>query len=303
LSPATLRFPRLLPLLALTAAGPTLAAQASAGTELWRLAAVTLPIPPALATGAAATFWNPAQRAAEAGQLGLDLIQTPQAVGATGVNAGLQFPVRRVGTVGFLYARMGVGDLVRTTDSPLPDGESIPFYAQSAALTWTRGVGHTTVGASLTYHDTRLDGARLNRWTLDAGLVQQIGERLRVAAATRGFRRVGSDPAQDVYAGMQYRLWRGTLWRGTPGTLVARYGLTVGHPGGADQQLGAGLDVGAPLSLDVVLAREASYGSTAWRGAAGVRVAIGRYRLSFARDGGVSDLGSTLRVGLEARLK
>ncbi len=298
-----MRFPGPLLLLALTPAAPTLCAQASAGAELWRLAAVTLPIPPALATGAAAAFWNPAQRTAGTGQFGLDLVQTPQDVGATGVIAGLEFPLRRVGTVGFLYGRMGLGDLVRTTDSPDPDGESIPFYAQSAALTWTRGVGHTTVGASLTYHDTRFDGVRLGRWTLDAGIVQHIGERLRVAAATRGFQRVGNDPAQDVYAGMQYRLWRGTLWGATPGTLVARYGLTFGHPGGADQQIGVGLDVGAPLSLDVVLAREASYGSAAWRGAAGVRVAIGRYRLSFARDGGVSDLGSAFRVGLEARLR
>jgi hypothetical protein len=298
-----MRFPRLLLLPALMTAGPTLAAQASAGTELWRLAAVTFPVPPALATGAGAAFWNPAQPAAEAGRLGLDLIQTPQAVGATGVIAGLQFPLRRVGTVGFVYARMGVGDLVRTTDSPDPDGESIPFYAQSIALTWTRGFGHTTLGSRLTFHDTRFDGVRLDRWTLDAGIVRQIGERLRVAAATRGFRRFGNDPAQDVYAGVQYRLWRGTLWRGTPGTLVARYGLTIGHPGGADQQLGAGLDIGAPLSLDIVLAREATYRSAAWRGAAGVRVAIGRYRLSFARDGGVSELGSAFRVGLEARLK
>jgi len=298
-----MRFPRLLLLLAFPAGGPTLVAQASAGTELWRLAAVTLPIPPALASGASAAFWNPAQPAAEASRLGLDLIQTPQAVGATGVIAGLQFPLRRIGTVGFLYARMGVSDLVRTTDSPDPDGESIPFYAQSVALTWSRGVGHTTFGAKLTFHDTQFDGVRLDRWTLDGGLVHQIGERLRVAAATRGLRRVGSDPAQDVYAGVQYRLWRGTLWRETPGTLVARYGLTIGHPGGADQQFGAGLDIGAPLSLDVVLAREASYRNAAWRGAAGVRVAIGRYRLSFARDGGVSELGSAFRVGLEARLK
>ena len=298
-----MRFPRFFLLLALTGTGSALAAQASAGTELWRLAAVTLPVPAALATGAAASFWNPAQHAAEAAHLGVDLIQTPQAVGATGVIAGLQFPLRAVGTLGFRYARMGVGDLVRTSDSPDPNGESIPYYAQSASLIWSRSIGHTTVGAGLTYHDTRFDGVRLNRWTLDAGLAQQVGERLRLAAATRGFRRLGTDPAQDVYAGMQYRLWRGTLWGATPGTLVARYGLTFGHPGGADQQFGAGLDVGAPVSLDVVLAREASYGNAAWRGAAGVRVAIGRYRLSFARDGGVSDLGSAFRVGLEARLK
>lgn len=298
-----MRFPRICLILTLTGNGSALAGQASAGTELWRLAAVTLPTPPVLATGAAASFWNPAQPAAEAARLGVDLIQTPQAVGATGVIAGLQFPLRSVGTLGFLYARMGVGDLVRTSDSPDPNGESIPYYSQSASFIWSRSIGHTTVGAGLTYHDTRFDGVRLNRWTLDAGLVQHVGGRLRLAAATRGFQRLGPDPAQDVYAGLQYRFWRGTLWGTTPGTLVARYGLTFGHPGGADQQFGAGLDIGAPVSLDVVLAREASYGNAAWRGAAGVRVAVGRYRLSFARDGGVSDLGSAFRVGLETRLK
>ena len=50
-----------------------LAAQQSAGTELWRLAATTLPIPPALATGGAAAFWNPAQPAGpERGSVALD---------------------------------------------------------------------------------------------------------------------------------------------------------------------------------------------------------------------------------------
>ena len=290
-------------LLVSTALAQPLLAQASAGNELWRLAAVTLPVPPALATGATAAFWNPAQRDAEHGRLGVELIQTPEAIGAAGVIAALGIPVRRAGTLGLVYARMGIGYLVRTIDTPDPGGAAIPYYAQSAALTWARGFGRSAIGASLAYRETRLDGATITRWSLDAGIVHGLGDRVSVAAATRGLRRIGSDAAQDVYAGIDCRLWRGLLWHDVPGTVRARYGLTAGHPGGADHQFGAGLDIGTPVALDVVLAREATYGHTGWRGAVGVRVLIGRYRLSLARDGGVSDLGSTFRVGLEARLR
>lgn len=287
-------------LLALVGARPAFS-QTSAGAELWRLAAVTVPLPPALATGAAAAYWNPAQRGP--GLLGVDLVQTPQAVGATGVVAAVRVPAGRLGSIGFLYARMGLGDLTRTSDSPDPDGPPIPFYTQRAAVTWARGFGGSTFGAALSFHDTKLDGATIDRWTLDIGFTQQIGGRIRLAAATRGLRRLGSDAAQDMSGGIEYQVWQGMLWRGAPGTLLARYGLAVGHLGGIDHQLGLGLNVAIPVSLDVVLAREASYGNTAWRGAAGLRVAVGRYRMSFARDGGISDLGSSFRVGLEASLR
>jgi hypothetical protein len=53
---------------------------------------------------------------------------------------------------------------------------------------------------------------------------------------------------------------------------------------------------------DVMVAREGSYGFPGWRPVAGVRVLVGKYRVSFARDGGVSGIGSAFRVGLEARL-
>ena len=298
-----MRFQQFLLSIAFAGPAPALAAQAGAGSELWRLAAVTVPVPPSLATGIAAGFWNPAQGESGSTRLGLDLIQTPEAVGATGVIAALRFPLRRVGGLGVVYARMGLGDLVRTTDSPDPVGEAIPYYAQSAAVIWARGVGRSSVGARLTYHDTHFDGTRIGHWTLDAGVTHSFGERLRLAAATRGLRRLRSDPAQDLYAGVECRLWRGTLWRSTPGTFIARYGVTAGHPGGADHQIGAGLDVGAAVAVDILVAREATYGNAAWRGAAGLRFAMGRYRVTFARDGGVSDLGSAFRVGLEARLK
>jgi hypothetical protein len=199
---------------------------------------------------------------------------------------------------------MGLGDLVRTTDSPDPDGTTIPFYTQSAGATWARVFGTASLGAGLTYHDTRFDGARTGRWSLDLGVTESLLEdRLRIAAGTRGLRRLGNDPSQDVNVGFEYRAWRGTLWGTTGGTVLARYGFAFGHPGGADHQFGAGLTVGRALTFDAIVAREASYGNAAWRGAAGIRLAVGRYRLSLSRDGGVSDIGSTFRVGLEARLQ
>jgi hypothetical protein len=283
--------------------GGTLAAQASPGSDLWRLAAVTIPVPAVLSTGTVASFWNPAQAPIAHGRVGLDLIQTPAALGATGVLAGIRLPAAGLGSLGLVYARMGLSDLVRTSDSPDPDGPSIPFYAQVLGLTWTRPLAGTAVGATLAYHDTRLDGTTSDRWSVDIGVSRTIGTRARVAFATRGFRRFGNDPAQDAGAAAEYRLWRGPVWGDTPGTLVARYGIAFGHPGGVDHQLGAGLDIGTPVSLDVVVSREASYGNASWRGAAGIRVTVGRYRIAFARDGGVSDLGSTFRVGLEVALR
>lgn len=281
---------------------PMAVSQQSAGSELWRLAAVTVPLPPSLATGAAAAFWTPVQED-DHGQLGLDLLQTPAVVGATGLIGAVRVPVRHLGAVGLVYARMGLGDLVRTTDSPDPVGEAIPFYTQSGGFTWSNTYGRTGVGASVTYFDTRFDGARAERWSLDLGVMQAIGDRARIALSTRGLTRLANDPAQDVDVGAEYRLWRGILWGTTSGRLVGRYGIGFGHPGGIDHELGAGLDIGAPVTLDVLLTREASYGNAAWRGAAGLRVSVGRYRVSFARDGGVSDLGSTFRVGLEASFK
>lgn len=299
-----MRFSGLFLLVAAIIPDRSLPGQAAAGSELWRLAAATVPLPAALASGAAASFWNPAQALGGRGQIGLDLIQTPAAVGATGLIGAIRLPLARVGTVGFVYARMGLGELVRTTDSPDPDGATIPFYTQSAGAAWSRAFGTASLGAALTYHDTRFDGTRNDRWSLDLGVTQSLlANRLRIAAGTRGLRRLGNDPAQDVNVGLEFRAWRGTLWGTTAGALLARYGLAFGHPGGTDHQLGAGLEVGTSLSFDALIAREASYGNAAWRSAAGVRVAVGRYRLSFARDGGVSDLGSTFRVGLEARLK
>lgn len=279
------------------------AGQTAPGGELWRVAAVTLPMPPALNTGVNASFWNPAQPPGTSPWIGFEVIQTPEAVGASGVLAAARVPLRYVGSLGFAYGRMGLDGLVHTTDSPDPEGPSVPYYAQALKLIWSNTLHGLTAGAALAYHDTRFDGVSLSGWGIDLGVVGRVGDRLRLAASTRGLRRLSGDPAQDVYAGIEYRAWSGRLWQDVPGTVRARYGISGGRRAGMDHQLGVGFEVGTVLALDAELSRETSSAHAAWRGAAGLRVAMGRYRVTLARDGGVSDVGSAFRVGLEARIR
>jgi len=283
--------------------GASSSAQQAAGPALWRLAATTLPLPPALATGTAAVFWNPAQIEDSARtQLGLEGIQTPAAIGASGMIAAVRVRAGSVGQIGFVYGHVGLSDLTRTGDSPDPIG-AVPVYTSALAATWSRRVAGAALGASVAYHDTRLDTAHQTRWTLDVGVSRQVASRLRVAAATHFFSSLSaSNPAQDVYAGVEYRVWQGPLW-GDQAVVRGRYGLAFGHGFAADHQLGAGVELGRVVALDVGVNREGSYGTGGWRAAAGVRVTIGKYRITLARDAGVNQLGSAYRVGVDARFR
>ena len=282
-------------------AGSTSLAQQTAGTALWRLAATTLPLPPALATGTAAVFWNPAQIEDSArAQVGLEGIQTPAAIGASGMLAAVRVRAGSIGQVGFVYGHVGLSDLTRTGDSPDPIG-AVPVYTSIFGATWSRPVAATALGATLAYHDTRLDAEHAGRWTFDVGASREIAPGLRLAAATHFFASLSTnDPAQDLYAGVEYRLWQGPLW-GDRAALRGRYGLAFGHGFTADHQMGAGFELGHVVALDFGVTREGSYGLGGWRPAAGLRVTIGKYRVTLARDAGVNELGSAYRVGVDAR--
>ncbi len=279
-------------------------AQQAAGTALWRLAATTLPLPAALVTGTAAVFWNPAQIEDSARtQVGLEGIQTPAAIGASGMLAAVRMRAGSVGQIGLVYGRVGLRDLTRTGDGPDPIGSDVPVYSSAFGATWSRPVAGTALGATLAYHDTRLDLVRATRWTFDLGVSRDIAPGLRVAAATHFFSSLSTgDPAQDVYAGVEYRLWHGPLW-GDRGVVRARYGLAFGHGFTADHQMGAGFEVGRVVALDVGVTREGGYGAAGWRAAAGIRVTIGKYRVTLARDAGVNEVGSAYRVGVDARFR
>jgi len=281
-------------------------AQQATGTTLWRVAATTLATPPALAVGPAAALWNPAQTEDVARlQFGVEAIQTPSAVDASGVIATVRVPAGSVGQVGVLFGRVGLSDISQTIDSPDPTGAVIPVYTFAGGVTWSRLVARTSVGATLAFHETRLDNSRADRWTMDVGASRTIGnDRLRLAAATHFFSSLKSnDPSQDVYAGIEGRIWSGPL-SGDRVVVRGRYGISFAHGFAADHQFGAGAEFAKTVALDLMLAREGGYGNgVRWRPVGGLRVAIGKYRITLARDAGVNDLGSAYRVGVDARFR
>src|SRR5437764_15074874 len=219
--------------------------QQAAGAELWRVAATTLPLPPALGTGGAAAFWKPAQPAIpERASLALDVIETAPTVGASGVIATGRVRVRPLGQVGLVYGRMGIGDLVRTPLSPDPDPGTIPYYTQTRGAPWgtaPQGSG-AALGATLAYQQTQLDAEQSSRWTLDVGARRTFSDAVTLAAATHFFSRLATgDAAQELYGGVEVRVWHGPLW-GTRGTLRGRYGIATAHGYSADHQFGAGFE-------------------------------------------------------------
>src|SRR5882762_6029817 len=289
----------------LTLSAARAAGQQATGTTLWRVAATTLATPPALAQGPAAAIWNPAQTEDSARLLlAVEAIQTPAAVDATVLITTVRFPAGSLGQFGLLYGRVGLSDITQTIDSPDPTGV-VPVYTFALGATWSRVVGGTSVGATLAFHETRLDVARADRWTIDVGASRAFGgDRLRVAAATHFFSSLKTnDPAQDIYAGIEGRIWRGPLSSGRV-IVRGRYGISFAHGFGADHQFGVGAEVAKIVALDLMLAREGGYSDGAhWRPVAGLRLVIGKYRVTLARDTGVNDLGSTYRVGVEMRFR
>src|SRR2546428_6147403 len=239
------------PLLLGVLAPAALLGQEGAGAELWRLAATTLAQPPALATGGAAGFWNPAQPATgERAAFGVEVVNTPSAVGASGVLFTARARVSPVGRVGIVYGRMSISDLVPTSLSPDPDGGTIPFYTQTVGASWSATRGASALGATFAYRTTQLDYEQSNRWTLDAGVRYGVTGALTVALATRSFSRfAASDAARDLSAGIDYRVWRGAPWRGgAPASVHRRHGITLTRRFTQDHQFGPGFALGGPFS-------------------------------------------------------
>lgn len=283
------------------------AAQDATGTTLWRVAATTLATPPALAVGAAAALWNPAQTQDSARlQLAFEAIQTPSAIDATGVIATMRIPAGQVGHLGILYGRVGLSDITATADSPDPTGSTVPVYTHAFGANWAKRLGGTDVGATLAFHETRLDQSTGDRWTVDVGASRSLaGDRVRLAAATHFFSSLSTDdPAQDVYAGVEARVWQGPMSdRGDRVVIRGRYGVSFAHGFTADHQVGVGADFSKIVTFDLLFAHEGGYSEGSWRAVAGLGLNVGKYRVAVARDAGVNELGSAYRVGVEARFK
>jgi len=290
--------------LALTLATPRLiAAQGDAGTALWRVAGQTLAVPPALAEGTAAAFWNPAQPLSSRFAVALDGVQGATAIGATGVVAAARARLGHVGAVGVLYGTMQITDLVRTSTSPIPDPGVVAYHTQVIGVTWALGLGRATLGATGAHHSTALDERHDGRWTLDLGGSLPVGSRVRVAGATHFFSRLDSaDPAQDVYLGAEVLAWRGVPWDGAPETkLHVRYGAAVAHGFTADQHVGIGFALGQIVTVDLLASYEGGYAAGGWQPIAAVGFRVSDYRITVAANPGAAGLGPAFRVGLDVR--
>ena len=261
------------------------------GAELWRVVGTTIAVPFALAQGTSAAFWNPAQTVS-APAVGGDIVQTPDAISATGILAVVRTGSGRLGSWGLVYGQVDIGDITRTSLTPDPEG-TIPVYTRDIGLTWAGAWGSTTIGATVGAHDSRLDQMDLQHWTGDVGVTQHFGDAVTLAAATHFFYRFATgDASQDVYAGVEWRALHRPLWSGSGDvSLRLRYGATLAHGGGADLRRPAWAWMSAPRSRSTDCWSERTRSETRpGRGVAGLRVHIGHYGIAFARDAGVGGL-------------
>jgi hypothetical protein len=291
----------------LAAQAPPAAAQSAIAADLWRVAAGTLVVPPALATDGSAALWTPAYAIPGEGpglRVGVEAIQAPADEGVGGAIASVAFHPRGAWTLNAVWGRLDIGDLVRTETSPEALG-SIPAYAQVLSIGVARSfaAAGVTVGIAARALDGRLDDHGSTRWTADAG-VAYTGRHLRLGATTHFF-----DPSSasaisgaSYSLGAEYRTPVADLW-GTPALFAVRYGLGLAHGEDPAHLLTAGVTLAGLLELDAGAAREGTAGTGVWRSRIGAAVTAGRYRVYLGRDGGVNGFDATYRFGLAATIR
>lgn len=277
-------------------------AQAPPSTAVWEVANTTLAVPAAFASGPASPFWNPA--AAPGGSLsaGLQLVQTPDVLGLSGVLFGAAYrPTPRLG-LGAHVARMQFRDLVRTTTSPSSEPGGIAIHDQLASVVGTYDLDWLRIGAALRLHDSQFDALSEQGVTADMGMWTRPLERLRLAFATHFLPIDLSRQTTTVYyAAAEYDVVKASGTEHT-GTVTARYGLAAHTSGETDHMVGLGAHLDSVLFLDLALTREGGFGDPILRLAAGLGLRLGRYALSVSRGAGARDIGAAYRVGLDVWL-
>lgn len=282
--------------------GAPLSGQAPASANLWRVAATSLAVPPALQGGPVAAHWNPAAGWDTHGlAVGAQFLQTSDVVGISGLLAGASYALSDRIRLGAVFGRIDVRDLVRTTTTPNSEAGSIPVYNQYAGLTGSVVHKQLTLGAVVRLNDARFDAFREAGVTLDIGAHFRPVSELTLAAATHFFPiDFSGRESTDYYAGVQYEIVRGTLSGELHTAVVGRYGLVYRAADVVEHALNAGVTVNGLVTVDMGVVREAAYGASVWRPIVGLDIRIGRYALRLARSNGLNDLGATYRIGLDA---
>jgi hypothetical protein len=306
--------PRVRPLiltvfLLLAAGGPggpePLRAQPAVASDLWRLAAGTLVVPPALADDGSAALWTPAVAlsGSSAGlRVAVEAIHSPSEIGINGGVATLAVRAGSLATVNVVYGRMGVDGLVRTETSPEPIGGDIAVYNEVLSLGLARAIAPgLTAGIAARALSGRLDIVNASQLGLDLGLRYAGSSHFSFGVATRFFDPLlrASESAASYSAAVCYSTAEGQAW-GTTADLRFWYGAGWAHGEGMEHQLSAGLALGGIAEIDVGAAREETAGIEVWRSRLGVALNVGRYRVYLGRDGGVNGFGASYRFGLAA---
>jgi hypothetical protein len=274
-------------------------AQAPAWADLWRVAEGTLVRPAALAEGPTGTFWNPAAVVSANGPaFGVDVYQTPDIVNVSSVLLAAGLGLWRRAGVGVLAGRADVGDLVRTSTSPIVDGPEIPVYAQFAGAVAGGRIGPFEGGATLLFHDARLDALGAGGVTLDVGIRLRPLRGLAIGAATHLGEPVATTGAASEYlAGIEYDFGIPPVI-GLSSRLQLRYGFATRERASADHVGSVGLLLAERLLIDAGVQWTGGYGIGSWQPVLGVAYQAGPFRVGIARGSGASDIGATYRITL-----
>jgi hypothetical protein len=272
-------------------------AQAPAWADLWRVAEGTLVKPAALVDGPTGVFWNPAATISQrSASFAVDVYQTPDVVNVTAVLLGATLGLGRQAGVGLLAGRASVGDLVRTSTSPIGEGAEIPVYAQFVGAALAGRAGPVEAGATALLHDTRLDTRDEGGVTIDLGIRVRPIRGLVIGMATHlGEPAATNGAASEYLGGVQYGAGIPPVF-GVPAALQLRYGFT-GRVTGSSEHLGsAALLLADRLLVEAGVLWSGGYGTGAWQPLLGVAFQAGPFRVGIARGAGASDVGATYRI-------
>jgi len=284
---------------AILAAPFPLAAQAPPWADLWRIADGTLAQPGAVADAPTGAFWNPAGLAGLPGAaVAVEAFQTPEVVNVRGVLMGAGVGLGSRVTLGLLAGRMSVGDLIRTTSSPVSVEGEIPVYSQFVGAVAAGGAGPLRAGVGVLLHDARLDGLDEQGVTLDLGLRFTPLAGLVIGGATHlGNPLVSAGPATEYLLGAEYGFGIPPVL-GLDARLHGRYGATIRDVGASEHLGSLGLLLGRSLLIDAGVIWAGGYGSGAWQPVLGLSFRAGAYRVGITRGNGAGGTGGAFRVTL-----
>jgi hypothetical protein len=276
-----------------------LAAQAAPWADLWRVANGTLAEPAAVATSPTSAFWTPAAVVGPSGpRFAVDAYQTPEVVNVAGLLIGATYGFADRAGVGLVAGRVSVGDLIRTSTSPVSEEGSIPVYAQFVGAAAAGRIGPFRAGASLLLHDARLDQREEGTVTVDAGVRVTPIAGLALGATTHLGNAVITDgPATEYLLGAAYAFGIPPVL-GMEAALQARYGITIRQVGSAEQLGTLGLLLARRLMIDAGVIWAGGYGTAAWQPLLGLAFQAGPYRVGIARGSGASGIGGAYRLTL-----